>query len=685
MKKRDGLIRALTALLFLFCFLPSVHGATIDVMIVYDTTAKSWVSGRGGMNAFAADAVARMNQAMTNSNVDLTFRLVHAADVAYTYSGDLSADLTSLQTGAGGLSIVHEWRDAYAADVVAMLVDTGSASGTVGTGYLLTSYSGEPDYAFSTNAIRSVDISHTLTHEIGHNLGCHHSKNQKSSPGPNYWLNSYSAGWYFTGTDATAYHTIMAYNSDGYGHFYVEAPLFSIPLLTYRGTAAGDSQDGDNARNIRETMDIVAAYYTPFHFLYFPHVDTSLPWQTEIAVINTSPTRSATGTLRALGNEGQLIETKAVTLPARGRRQITIADEFTRHTDIGYIVFETDATEVQGYTKFYQAGIYRAAIPAVREVNTSDIHISHIDPSAQWWTGLSLVNTTLTRKDLTIVFNNGQSVPYTLTAKQHKTFTIASLFNNQPRPDIQSAVITNASGVIGLELFGSIVGGNQMDGILLTDNTASPLYYPHVAGDNWWTGIVAYNPSESACTITITPYSVQGTPLSTLTRPLAGKEKYIGLVSELGLPDQTAWFKIDSTRPLTGFELFGSADGSRVAAYAGGGGTGTMEGVFPKIEKNGWTGIAFVNTEDSTASVTLTAYKDDGSVVATQALFVGGHAKVVNLADAIFSQDIRSATYIAYSSDRNVVGFQLNGTSDGIMLDGLPGLGAGTLGVTAPP
>ncbi|HEY5497416.1 MAG TPA: hypothetical protein VIK19_03695, partial [Syntrophales bacterium] len=53
---------------------------------------------------------------------------------------------------------------------------------------------------------------------------------------------------------------------------------------------------------------------------------------------------------------------------------------------------------------------------------------------------------------------------------------------------------------------------------------------------------------------------------------------------------------------------------------------------------------------------------------------VGGHAKVVNYAEDIFSQDIRSATYIAYSSDRNVVGFQLNGTLDGLMLDALPGL-----------
>ena len=54
-------------------------------------------------------------------------------------------------------------------------------------------------------------------------------------------------------------------------------------------------------------------------------------------------------------------------------------------------------------------------------------------------------------------------------------------------------------------------------------------------------------------------------------------------------------------------------------------------------------------------------------------LSVGDHATEVNLAEDIFSQDISGATYIAYSSDRNVVGFQLNGTSDGTMLDGLPG------------
>ena len=136
---------------------------------------------------------------------------------------------------------------------------------------------------------------------------------------------------------------------------------------------------------------------------------------------------------------------------------------------------------------------------------------------------------------------------------------------------------------------------------------------------NWWTGIVAYNPSESEATITITPYSAEGALLPSSTLAIAGKGKYIGAVAALGLPDQMAWFSIESPQPLSGFELFGTVDGNQLAAYAGGSGP-AKAGVFAKIEKNGWTGIAFVNMEDSAASVTLTAYNDNGAPVATEVL-----------------------------------------------------------------
>ena len=418
----------------------------------------------------------------------------------------------------------------------------------------------------------------------------------------------------------------------------------------------------------------VSVYAAP---LYFPHVATTNGWQTEIAIINTS-NQTVTGIFRALDNKGLEVEAKAVSLPALGRRQITVAEEFTNHINIGYIFYETDSNTVQGYTKFYIAGVYGVAIPAVKEVNTGDIYISHIASNSEWWTGISLVNTSAIAKTLTITFSDGQLKQITLAASEHRAFSIRDLFNSQPQSDIKSAVITNASGIIGLELFGTL-DDKQLEGILLTDKTTSTIYYPHVASNSeWWTGIVAYNPSELACSITITPYSAQGTPLSPSTLPIPGKGKYIGSVAQLDLPDQTAWFKIEATSLITGFELFGTVDGNQLGAYAEKSGAGAKEGVFAKIEKNGWTGIAFVNTEDSPATVTLTAYTDDGAAVATKALSVGNHAKVVNQAELIFfPTDISSATYIAFTSDKNVVGFQLNGSLDWAMLDGLPALAGG--------
>jgi len=184
-----------------------------------------------------------------------------------------------------------------------------------------------------------------------------------------------------------------------------------------------------------------------------------------------------------ISNAGQLAETKPVTLSAHGRRQITVAHEFTNHIDIGYIT-SIQPLPRSGLHEVYQAGKYRAAIPAVKEVNTSDIYISHIDSGAQWWTGISLVNTTAETKELTITFNNGQSKSIALAANQHQAFMI------EHSPDIRSAVITNASGVIGLELFGNIGGSDHLEGICLQTN-ASTLYYPHVDNNGWWTGIVA--------------------------------------------------------------------------------------------------------------------------------------------------------------------------------------------------
>jgi len=427
-----------------------------------------------------------------------------------------------------------------------------------------------------------------------------------------------------------------------------------------------------------DSMQIPVLVQAPSHrSLYFPHIASHIgDWETEICVINTSSTQTINGVFKAYSDAGVLVsEIDVIDLAPNGRREITVGDEFTSPANIGYIVFESNSSAVVGYTKFYVEGQYRVAVPAVSdtEINTGDIYISHIASGGEinWYTGVSLLNTTSSPKTLTIEFDNGQTKSVSLAANEHKAFTIRSLFGGTAQPGIQSGVIKDAGGVIGLELFPNN-DLNWMSGILLKDDTATSIYYPHtVSGGGWSTGIVAYNPSDTSCDMTITPYTAAGIPLSTTVVPIGGKKKYIGLVSAFGLPVDTAWFQIEATSPITGFELFARTD--LLGGYTSVGISG-REGVFAKIEKDGYTMIAFVNTGETTASILLTAYDDNGNAIATETVALAGHARIVNTASNLFSQDISGATYIAYSSDLNLSGFQLNTSSDGMMLDGLPGM-----------
>ena len=363
--------------------------------------------------------------------------------------------------------------------------------------------------------------------------------------------------------------------------------------------------------------------------LYFPHVAVTSEWQTEICVINPSATETVTGNLVSYDDNGNQVATKPLTVGPNVRVQYDVGSQLPSMGSTGYIIFKNTSGWPVGYTKFSQNSGDRVAVPAVDSVNTGDIYVTHIawDP---WWTGISLVNTTAAAKDLTIRFNTGETRTKTLAAGQHSVFTIASLFGNQTRTDIESAVIENASGVVGLELFAVGMGG-VIGGVPLISGTAATLYYPHVASDaTWWTGLVAYNPSATATQVTVKPYDAIGTALATSTQTVAPGGRYFGNSMQLNLPASTAWFSLESPNPMVGFELFGTIDGKRLAGFSAVDIEGDT-GVFPKLEKNGWTGIAFVNTEDQQATVTLKARNDAGTSLVTATAILSAYGKWVGI------------------------------------------------------
>ena len=237
----------------------------VDMLVAYDRPAAAWAKANGGgVTNLAQQCVARMNGALANNGLDATFRfrLVGVLAVDADGDGNLNDTLDKVTQKTGAWAAVSAMRDAVGADVVSTMVDTGSAYGTTGLGWALTQTTASGMSNFSENAynvlsVRAAAQSHVMTHETGHNMGAGHADAQDSSPGPQSF--SYSRGFYFTGTDKRAYHTIMAYNTDGYGNSYNAAPLFSDPDNTWAGVPAGDATH-DNAQVLARTYAAVAQF-----------------------------------------------------------------------------------------------------------------------------------------------------------------------------------------------------------------------------------------------------------------------------------------------------------------------------------------------------------------------------------------------------------------------------------------
>ncbi len=407
--------------------------------------------------------------------------------------------------------------------------------------------------------------------------------------------------------------------------------------------------------------------------LYYPHLACVDGWQTEVCLINPSQSETLSGTLKFFSNQGRPAgEDKTITLAPHARYQLTLNNASPEAAQLGYMIFASLSKNTCGYLKFFLNGKYRVAIPATFGKSSDDnLFVSHIASDKIWWTGISLLNTSSTSKKITFTFNDDQTKTVVLAGNEHRAFTISSLFDAEKQPELNSAEISEATGVVGLQIFG---GGNQLSGILLKDSTARELYFPHLVSDDvWWTGIAAYNPNQAASTLTITPFSKNGSSLTTQTLNLGSHKKYLGTLSSLNLPNNSAWFKIDSTVGITGFELFGTNNGNFLAGYTGVG-IAARKAIFPKLEKNGWTGIAFANISDKPATINLKFYNDAGVAVTTGTINVDGYSKVLSPAENLLKLDTSGATYMDYSSDQDVVGFQINGSSDGMMLDALPGM-----------
>jgi len=257
-------------------FPQSTGTVVIDVMIIYTPAAEAWAlsseAGGVGIQNIINQSMAVAQNAIDNSKIDLEFRLVHAAKVNYTESDEGSEeDLENLTYGE--IPNVHEWRDQYKADLVAMFTDVED---TGGIAWMAAGYSDDADYAFSITRVQQAANTSTHVHEMGHNMGNNHARNQKdAAASAEGGIFEYSTGWRWIGNDGETYISVMAYDepaeddengTDGDGNpiYGIQVDYFSNPDITFQGVPTGSYTGkyapADASRSMREMMTTISNY-----------------------------------------------------------------------------------------------------------------------------------------------------------------------------------------------------------------------------------------------------------------------------------------------------------------------------------------------------------------------------------------------------------------------------------------
>lgn len=224
----------------------------VDVMVIYTTAAKTGAGGQAAIEAQIDLAIAEANACYSNSAVSLQLNLVYRGEVTYTESGSASTDLGRVQSGAGQLSSIPTLRDTYGADVVTLV--TESMATYAGLGYVMAPVSsGFAPYAYNVIKREYFTGSYVFPHEVGHNMGCMHDRENASGQG----AFDYSYGYRFD-VSGTTYRTVMAYAPG------TRIPYFSNPAVNYSGVAtgvaAGATNSANNALTLSNSVPTVASF-----------------------------------------------------------------------------------------------------------------------------------------------------------------------------------------------------------------------------------------------------------------------------------------------------------------------------------------------------------------------------------------------------------------------------------------
>ncbi|MBX3274453.1 MAG: hypothetical protein KF729_29580 [Sandaracinaceae bacterium] len=226
--------------------------AEIDVLVLATAAARDGAGSRAALRATIDLAFEEANASFADSGVAARVNVVGVVETSYDERGfDFHDALGRLVTpGDGWMDEVHALREELGADHVVLIVN--HAGPYAGLGYQLTAENRAyfSHYAYSVVSRDYAAGFYTLAHELGHNMGADHDRD---NAGGGFHAHSHGHR-----AQAAGYRTMMAYACDGAA--CPRARRWSDPTRTHRGVPTGVDGVSDNARTLRGTTPLAAAF-----------------------------------------------------------------------------------------------------------------------------------------------------------------------------------------------------------------------------------------------------------------------------------------------------------------------------------------------------------------------------------------------------------------------------------------
>ena len=210
----------------------------LTIAVIFSNLSIESAGSLEAANTKVAAGIAVCNQAMQNSQINAKLTCVGTYLCDYEETKDSSLDLSRMQQGIDGFEFVPDLRNKLGADFVCY-APRYMTPGWAGLGYVHGSPTGAEGCGFHI-VLYSYLEDLSWVHEWGHNMGCNHSAEQTSSPGPeDGGLFGHSLGCYFYATNLTQRClSIMTYHGSWNGQYYgYRVPYFSEQFLNYGGSA----------------------------------------------------------------------------------------------------------------------------------------------------------------------------------------------------------------------------------------------------------------------------------------------------------------------------------------------------------------------------------------------------------------------------------------------------------------